>query len=179
MSTQPPRPEFTQATVVKASDGALKPTAEMAAEENPKPDALLTIAPRYRTVGVGRRASYDFLDDSVFTVDVPLAPFDWPVSWGYEDKKPGVFIKVSDGKTGQAYVFISRSKMEAFMGLDDVKAKVMVAFADRNYETFAKIVADLNEARSVIAYKPFAKCSDAVVSNEGDTVRVYLFEYAV
>jgi hypothetical protein len=128
-------------------------------------------------VTIGKK-SYDFYAADIFTADNPLDYHSFPDDWS-EDIS-GVFVKISDGiLNGDAFVFFRQHAMEDFMGVRGAKKKAMVAFADNNYDTFAKIIADLNTAKSISNYKPFVECGDATFSTDKGSIRIYQYDYAV
>jgi hypothetical protein len=151
--------------------GTLKP------HEVPATVKSLAINPRFRTVTIGKK-SYDFYAADIFTADNPLGYHSFPDDW--PEDISGVFVKISDGiLNGDAFVFFRQHAMEDFMGVRGAKKKAMVAFADNNYATFAKIIADLNTAKSMSNYKPFVECGDATFSTDKGSIRIYQYDYAV
>jgi hypothetical protein len=179
MSTLPKRPDYaTLITDQERADKILQDALNAGpskTQEAPQTVKSLVIFPRFRTVTKGKK-SYDFYDTDIFTAENPVDYYSFPDDWPQDIS--GVFARVNDGiEKGDAFVFFRQYAMEHLMGVRAAKKKAMVAFADKNYDTFAQIIDDLNTAKSVVDYKPFVECGDAVFSTDNGSIRIYQYDF--
>jgi hypothetical protein len=179
MSTLPKRPGYaTLMTDQERADKILQDALNAGPskpQEAPPTVKSLVIFPRFRTVTKGKK-SYDFYDTDIFTAENPVDYYSFPDDWPQDIS--GVFARVNDGiEKGDAFVFFRQYAMEHLMGVRAAKKKAMVAFADKNYDTFAQIIDDLNAAKSVVDYKPFVECGDAVFSTDNGSIRIYQYDF--
>lgn len=132
--------------------------------EVPVPEAVFKIADRFVTVATA--VGHYSVERSVFAVGLDCLG------------RKCLIVDIEDGISEGAQLFIDFDTMKSLTGLNRVRSKDALRFADRNYAAFEKIVADLNVAVIDLPSRvvPYSKCDQAY--NGHSTSRSYVYELA-
>jgi hypothetical protein len=160
---------ISQNTAAQAAIPTLKSENEIFEEifkvvEVPVPEAVFKIADRFVTVStaVGQYS----VERSVFSVDLNTLG------------RKCLVVAIEDGISEEPKLFIEFDTLKTLIGLNRVRGKDALRFADHNYAAFEKIVADLNHAVMDLPARvsPYSKCDQAYDGYSGD--RSYVYERA-
>ncbi len=133
-------------------------------EKKVPPKAVFRIAERF--VNVRTDVGYYTFERSVFSVGVNASG------------QKCLVIDITDGISDEPKLYVDLDTVGDFAGLSQVKAKDALRFADRNYQAFEKLVADLNDAvihelDGTTSYTTSEEAYDGYLSD-----RAYIYERA-
>ena len=132
--------------------------------EVPRPEAIFKIADRFTIVStaVGE-----------YSVERPI----FEIGLDTLGRKC-LIVDIEDGISDEPKLFIDFDTMKTLTGLNRIRSKDALRFADRNYLAFEKLVSDLNYAvmdlRTCVA--PYSKCDQAYFGSS--SARKYIYEVA-
>lgn len=144
----------------------------------PEP-ATSTPEPAPRLLKIAARTREVSLTTGTYTVTAKVFSLTSPLPLYASDCSEGLYAAVTDGGEGDAYVHFDGYTLEQLMN-EVPKKKSALAFADANYEAFAKIIDDLNRAGCYLSRgnEPFIDTREALRYSPDNRVRVYEYRYA-